>query len=391
MGLFVLMARCAILQRAAAHAHRATSTPRSPEKRNPVTTPSATPDPQPNLADLAAVARATWALPGPVRAFPMPGGTNNLIVRLETGSGKFVLCVHRNSNANAPERLACVQDVLRRLDLARLPFAVPTPMLTVDGTSLAMLLLPSVSGDLVPVTLEPYLPGNHPAHTDTVLAEAGGTGLAFLDRALATMPVGDIVGATTWRSYGDLEHCHPLVPEPREALADLPLSEAVRSRLLAAFDALTARIPTLYSSLPQQLAHEDFAPSNVLAQQKHLTAILDFEFCSRDVRVMDLTVALSWWPGETFGTGDEWPILRAFARGYGQVIRLSGAEVDALPTLFLLRAYTSLIHRLGRYRQGVSSLDAVLDRATAALKREDWLRAHQDRLVRMLAEEVGER
>jgi len=102
--------------------------------------------------------------------------------------------------------------------------------------------------------------------------------------------------------------------------------------------------------------------------------------------VMDLTVALSWWPIAQFGSGDEWPIIRAVVQGYARHVTLTQAETEALPTLFQLRAYTSLIHRLGRYRQGISPLPAVADRAEAALAREDWLRANGERFVEIVAE-----
>ena len=115
-----------------------------------------------------------------------------------------------------------------------------------------------------------------------------------------------------------------------------------------------------------------------------VTGVLDFEFCTRDVLPMDLTVALSWWPLDQFGTGAEWPIIRAFARGYARHIRLAPQEIEGIPMLFELRAYTSLIHRLGRYRQGLSPLGAVTARAFAALEREDWLAANGARFVEEL-------
>jgi Ser/Thr protein kinase RdoA (MazF antagonist) len=107
------------------------------------------------------------------------------------------------------------------------------------------------------------------------------------------------------------------------------------------------------------------------------------------VRVMDLTVALSWWPTEQFGTGDEWPIIRAIVQGYARHVTLTQAEAKALPTLFQLRAYTSLIHRLGRYRQGISPLPAVIARAEATLEREAWLRVNAERLAQTVGELAG--
>lgn len=336
-----------------------------------------------NHLDLARVAH-TWNLPEPLRATPLPGGTNNLILRIESANGPYVLRVYRNMTDRT--RLQFEGDILRRLGALSLPFAVPAPLPSAAGEHIIALPL---AGETALSVLEPFFPGMHPEGSNLALAEAAGADLAILDDALAAIPDAVMTQAVTWRSYGDLEHTHPLVPNPRVALGVLPLAREIRTRLLAAYDALMAAIPGLYAVLPQQLTHEDFAPSNTLAEAGRLTAILDFEFCSRDVRVMDLVVGLSWWPGRAFGSGEEWPILRAFAQGYGLVLRLTDAEVRAVPTLYLLRAYTSLIHRLGRYRQALSPLEAVLDRAAAALAREDWLRANGDRFVALLGEAVG--
>ena len=104
-----------------------------------------------------------------------------------------------------------------------------------------------------------------------------------------------------------------------------------------------------------------------------------------DLGVMDVTVALSWWPLSEFGSGAEWPIIEAFGSGFARQKHLTEAEVAAIPTVYNLRAYTSLIHRLGRYRQGVSGLEAVVERAHAALERHRWLAENSRRLVDTLA------
>jgi homoserine kinase type II len=119
---------------------------------------------------------------------------------------------------------------------------------------------------------------------------------------------------------------------------------------------------------------------------EQVTGVLDWEFCALDLRAMDLVVALTWWPAERLGSGDEWPIIAALLWGYTQWRTLDSAEVAAIPTLFRLRAFTSLIHRLGRYRQGLSPLEDVLWRAMAALEREAWLRANGERLIQMADE-----
>ncbi len=127
----------------------------------------------------------------------------------------------------------------------------------------------------------------------------------------------------------------------------------------------------------------------MLIEGERVTGVVDWEFCTRDVRAMDLTVALSWWPIQRLGSGDEWPIMRAFLRGYAQALRLTEPEIEALPLLLRVRSYTSLIHRIGRVRQGISPHEAAIDRARAAIEREEWLNVNVAQLITIAREEMG--
>lgn len=328
---------------------------------------------------LAAVA-AEWRLPEPWQVGPLTHGTNNGVWMIETPEGRYVLRVYSNHADLA--RVRFEHAVLGRLRAMDVPFALPVPLPTRSGE--LYVYVADGMGEEALVTLTSFLPGVFPDRDDLAQACACGEALGMLDAALAGIPPLDVDGAVSWRSYGDLEHCHPLVPDPKRALLELPVEEEMRQQLARSYYGLMACIPPVYAHLPRQLVHEDYAPENVLMEGERVTGVLDFEFCAHDVRVMDLTVALSWWPVDWFGTGKEWPIIHAVAEGYGRQVRLTTAEVEAMPTLYQLRAYTSLIHRLGRYRQRLSPLDAVLDRARAALDREAWLHEHGKRLVEIV-------
>lgn len=317
-----------------------------------------------------------WAVPEPYRVRPLAHGTNNSVRLVETSTGSYVLRIYSN-HADA-RRLRFEHTVLAHLQAAELPFGLPVPIPTRSG---ALYASAADGTNEALAVLTPFLPGEHPNQDDLAQARAGGAALGQLDVALACIPPLDAVGAVSWRSYGDLAHCHPLVPDPRSAIIELPLPGDTRDRLIHSYDMLIEHIPSLYARLPQQLVHEDYAPDNLLMRDARVTGVLDFEFCSRDVRMMDLTVALSWWPTARFGTGAEWPIIQAVAEGYARHVTLTAAEIEAMPALYQLRAYTSLIHRLGRYRQGLSPLPAVTDRALAALEREDWLARNRTHLV----------
>jgi homoserine kinase type II len=298
---------------------------------------------------------------------------------VETSAGSYVVRLYRNHTDPARLRFECA--VLAGLEASGLPFAVPTPIPTISGERYTR--LKDEQEDIL-VTLTSRIAGQAPQRTNLEQAAAAGEALGVLDLTLKQLETHLSENGTSWRSYGDLEHCHPLVPDPYQGILELPLADDARWHLLERYQWLFRQVPTLYASLPKQLSHEDYEPGNMLMEGNRVTGVLDFEFCSRDLRAMDLTVALSWWPVTAFGTGNEWPILLAFSRGYARQVKLSADEVAAIPTLYQLRAFTSLIHRLGRYRQGLSSLEAVVDRAQAALEREAWLATHEARLLDLL-------
>jgi homoserine kinase type II len=322
----------------------------------------------------------TWNVAAPRRLSPLAHGTNNLMLRLESPGGDYVLRVYAN-HADL-ERLHFEHAVLSHLQAAHLPFAVPAPLPTSTGEYYARAA--TESGEAL-ATLTHLIPGQPPRRDDLQQARAAGAAIALLDGALGQIESAVAGQGVSWRSFGDLAHCHPLVPDPAAALGELPVPPDARRRLVQCYEWLMARIPGLYADLPQQLSHEDTDPGNLLMEGDRVTGVLDFEFCSRDLRAMDLTVALSWWPIAHFGTGDEWPIIEALAQGCAVHLRLDEAEIEAMPVLFALRGFTSLIHRLGRHRQGLSPLEAVTDRAHAALEREKWLQEND----RQLGETIG--
>jgi homoserine kinase type II len=323
--------------------------------------------------DLALLERA-WGVAGPWRAEPLARGTNNTVQRIESPTGPYVLRVYSNTTDTA--RLRFEREVLAHLTEARLPFALPTPLPTLDG---AYFLAVETEHGKALATLTPYIPGQPPDRDDLDQTTAAGEALGRLTLAMARLDAP--AEGVSWRSSGDLARCHPLVPDPPAAFAETPLPSETRQRLISGYTWLIERMPGHYATLPQQLVHEDFDPGNVLMKGTHVTGVLDFEFCARDLRVMDLAVASTWWPVRHYGTGAEWPIIAALARGYARHITLTDDEIEALPTLFRLRAYTSLIHRLGRSRLGLSRLEDALDRAEAAINREDWVQRNHVRLI----------
>ncbi len=83
--------------------------------------------------------------------------------------------------------------------------------------------------------------------------------------------------------------------------------------------------------------------------------MLDWEFSAPDLRALDLVVALHGWSAALRGSGLEWEPIDALGRGYVHHGALSVEEREALPALWRLRVAATLMHRIGRHRQGLDT------------------------------------
>ena len=316
-----------------------------------------------------------WPVAGPRRLRPASAGLNNLSHFVRTPAGSYFLRVYRNTNDAA--RIRYEHALLLGLQRAGLSFAVPLPLATRGGDTYAVA---AGGGEEVVAALFPVIPGEHPERGDAAQAAACGEALGELDAALARTETAPSLPALGM--YGDLYHVHPLVPDPLALPGELPLAATGAPRLRAALEELLALVPGLYGRLPRQIIHSDLDRSNVLMQGNSVSGLLDFEFASPDVRAMDFAVGVWGFSRWAWGTGREWPLIEAFAGGYGRRVALEASELESLPTLLRLRDATSLVFWAGRRRQGLATEEDVASRATGLLGLDDWLRAHGDELVR---------
>ena len=113
--------------------------------------------------DLAAL-QVLWPLPVPWAARSVGLGTNNHTTFVDTPAGAYVLRLCAESD---PEAVRYEHDVMISLQRAGLPFAVPAPLPTVAGPTVAR--VPG-RGPEVLASLTPLLPGAKPEAGD--LAQA---------------------------------------------------------------------------------------------------------------------------------------------------------------------------------------------------------------------------
>lgn len=323
---------------------------------------------------------ANWPIEPPIAMTPLTGGTNNQAWQVDLASGSSYV-LRLTSGVADQARFQYETALLTALSDRSLPFRVPLPLQALNGERFALVERENAEPALA--TLTPFLPGHLPERTVANCA-SDALALAQLDAALATIPESSLPSEAGEPHfiYGDLYHCHPLVPDPPATVARLLDSEQA-SQLTAILEQsqLDWEAPAI-QALPQQLLHRDVGPGNILMAEGRVTAILDFEFAGPDRRIFDLCVAISWWPVRLMGTGREWEMIDAFGQAYTAHFPLADEELQALPAVLRMRDTTSLVYRIGRYLAGLESMQTIHERVRHSFWRESWLAANRETLVR---------
>jgi len=313
---------------------------------------------------------AAWPVATLRQIFPLQGGTNNRSWRVEAADGQSYVLRLTSDAAKIRYEAA--------LSEKQLPFLLPLPMRANNGD----ILVPFEQETSTLAVLYPLLPGSIPERTDPHNAFQAALTLAQLDSALADLPgFRPLNSIQAFPRFGDLTCCHPPVSDPLTAIEHLPIEREQGHELRAYLTKTMESVESLYAQLPQQLLHRDYDPSNILMDNHRVTAVLDFEFAATDIRIIDLCVALSWWPIDLLGTGKEWEIIDVFGSTFVSKFPLSEEELRAIPAVLRLRDVTSLVHRMGRYFAGLETDPRMQDRVSHSFWREAWLSAHQEILL----------
>ncbi len=290
-------------------------------------------------------------------------GWNNTTRYVQAEGRRWVLRIYETHREAS--KVAFEHAVLRELNEMALPFNVPCPILARDGSSYVF----TGDGTERLACVFPYLEGDRPTGKDSRVAASIGAAAAQLSIALAH--VHNAI-KPQYPPYYELDQAHPLCTpdrvasfcsEPPEAFA----AEAGRLAVIGqALGDIRSFLPRL-RELPHQLIHGDINHSNLLGGQ-NMTAVLDFEFCTWDVRVMELAVIVAGLLSESEQPSDSEDLsqIEAMLSGFGEKLRLSREEVEAIPILVRLRKLDVFLHFLGRYWDGVDDASVLLAQIRSA-------------------------
>ena len=330
--------------------------------------------------DIAAI----WPLDNPTLT-PLTGkGENNLLWVVESTADKYILRAY-GQHAD-PARIDYELAVVATLQDKNLPFAVPAPLPTRTGDVLARIVLDDNSEKLA--ALWPFVAGSVPERDDPNVAFAAGAALGQVLTALKNVRIDDPkVRAPS--AYHPLNAQHPAVPDPQAAIAVLPLDSGQKARLLDLYEELDAKGAHITATLPRQIIHSDYIRPNLLVEGSRITAVLDWEFATPDMRMMDVAVLLDDWTRRFRTENPDWTIFAALCRGIASTHRFEANEIEALPDLLRLQLMAWLFRFLGRNLAGLDTPEMYLLYVRGLFELDDWLQQYGAELVRLAHDWFG--
>ncbi|MDF2985429.1 MAG: aminoglycoside phosphotransferase [Eubacterium sp.] len=312
------------------------------------------------------------------------GGVNNTTRFVETAKEKYVLRIYETHRDM--DKVKYEHSVLSELEKTGVAFGTPRPVKGIDNQTVKY----TEDGRLA--ALFSYMEGITPVFDKPRQLYSFGLTTAKLTCTLVNIKT---ELAPVYRPYYEIENTHPKcsvgdvirfceMPSPEFTEYKAELLE-VAAQLKKFRENLTG-----LRQLPHQLIHGDLNASNVLADTEgNICAVLDFEFVTEDLRVMELCVCLSEIINMEQTKEALWEKLRAFLEGYGTVLKLTGAEISVIPLLIMLRRLDVFIHFLGRFRDGIDRMDIVIDQMKNVAAQARWLEAHEHKIMAMCCSLVG--
>ncbi len=305
-----------------------------------------------------------WSFLEILKVQPTNQGTVNTTFFVETQTEKYVLKLYNDSITTA--QIEYEHSLLAYLRARNLSFVVPTPIPTNAGETLVTVKQDNL---MLRVALIPFIPGNSSDRQNIAHTHAISQTLGELHHALAEFDFeGKMAQLPAW---GDLNHIHPLVT-PLEVPKLLKLTLMQQERLVKTLTEVLSAAPNLYKVLPVQTTHADYLSPNVLLVENRVVGVLDFEFATFDLRLMDYVAALDHFTRFS-GEAPSLEFVKAFSTGYAKHVCLSQFELEALILVWRLQQASCIVYWTGWLIEGKVTNQSVVDAVARMLLLEDWL------------------
>jgi len=309
---------------------------------------------------------------------PVAGGLNNLTKLVKTPTDTYVMRIYQNGYGIEKIQYEC--ETLNKLQSLKFSFQTPKIFKTLKGEDYAH----TESG--IQAIMFYFIDGippdeNIPAHTKEFGRVSGeliaGWKDLKIEQVSPTFP------------YHKIYKIIPAVPDQEtllKAMADPVFSdvESIVNFLREEILQLEEAVNVYHSTLPQQNFHGDLWIGNCLIKDDKITAILDFEFASIDWRALEVAICVSRYPS----SADPWTGFVNYLSGFKGNCWLNEEEVKAIPSLMKLRILTNIIHFIGRWLEGLDSVDDLKNRFRTYFKRISWINENSHAIVKLCSEYI---
>lgn len=282
-----------------------------------------------------------------VQILALSSGMNNITRVIKTEEHTYNLRIYCNHQDK--QKVSFEHSILFQLLAGTFPLEHPIPVKTRFGSSVAEL----EDGRLV--ALYSYIEGSQQASENLYLSLIEAT--AHLSKALDQIK---LVDQGEYSPYYELETNYPSFTEEQfNQWRNNGLQDRLYQMLLTLNDtrAELENKKELFKALPHQFIHGDINFSNSVSRDNSVIGLLDFEFVTYDLRVMELAVVLI----ELFKQSGEnkRERLKHYLACYTRIHQLTEEELELLPDLVKLRAIDVAFHFMTRYAAGMDELSVL--------------------------------
>ena len=312
-----------------------------------------------------------WSIENP-QVQPTNQGTVNKTFFVEAYKDKFVFKLYDDSTT--AEQIKYEHSLLTHLQSCNLSFSIPKLIPIYSGETL---LTTNLNNSLLRFSLQEYIPGKPANRHNLNHIFAAGQALGELHRALINCDSqGKLAKLPRW---GELNQIHPLITNPLQVPQLLNLEKSQQQQLVKIFQELIEIAPNLYQTLPLQTTHADYLCPNILIENNHVNGIIDFEFATYDLRLLDFIAALDHF-SRIGNVIPAWERIKAFIKGYKEYNYLSNLEIEALISTWLLQQANCIVYWTGWLLEEKVTYESVLNGVRKIFLLEDWLKQNNSRL-----------
>jgi homoserine kinase type II len=322
--------------------------------------------------------------PEEAKVAPTSSGVNNIVQYVETDQGEQLILRIYNNGCNTAA-VAYEHAILEAIDRSPLPFAVPQYIHSKTGTT--MMTLESGTQCCMSYRIRGVLP-----KTSDPKPLGRATGQLMQAMARVNLDLEPPIAP-----YHRVYHVHQAIGGDKTKFYDYcqgPEFDSCRDAITTLCNALLALDQAVANemlplNLPQQIIHGDLHYDNVLcdATTGEVTGLLDFEFCTRDWRAMEVAVCLSKYVGET----DPFPLVDSFIDGYCEHGELSELECRFLPDMINLRVLSNCVYFVGRAIAKQDSIETLTSRAAMYADRVVWVNENKDLISECVAKRMRQK